>query len=94
MPRYAQAPDAPSEPTSAEGENTQAAQGEDAGWDAYFDEAVDASNGKRHRLALFGMKPEELYDAQGVPQSEDAENALYALGKIEAAKQLQNRERN
>ena len=57
-------------------------------WDGYFLEAVDAANNKRYKQALFGMKPNELYDNQGVPQDEDAENALYALGKQQAEKQM------
>ncbi len=64
-------------------------EGEENGmWDAYFMEAVDTANNKRYKQALFGMKPNELYNNQGEPQDEHAEHALYARGKQQAEKQM------
>ena len=65
-------------------------------WDGYFDEALNVNDNKRFKQALFGRKPSDLYqegDNAGVPVDEDAENALYALGKQQAEKQMKNRNR-
>ncbi len=44
-------------------------------WDDYSVDAVAALNNKR-KQALFGMRPNELYNDVGEPQDEHAENAL------------------
>ena len=48
-------------------------------WEAYFDEALAASNGRAHKV-LYGKAPDELYDAMGEPE-EEAEVVLYGLEK-------------
>ena len=70
-------------------------EGEDGDeWEKYFNEALDASNGRVHKQALFGKAPDELYDNQGEPQDEDAEVALYGIEKQQAERQFRNNERN
>ena len=38
------------------------------GTEDYFDDAVEAWNNKRFRLALFGARPHEMYDDAGPPR--------------------------
>ena len=60
-------------------------------WTDYFDAAVAASNGRKHKQALYGMAPEEVYDEFGEPASENAEHTIFAISTDMATKFAKNK---
>ena len=60
-------------------------------WTDYFDSAVTASNGRKHKQALYGMAPEEVYDEFGEPASENAEHTIFAISTDMATKFAKNK---
>ena len=61
-------------------------------WEQFFEEAVSAQGNRRYEV-LYRQTPNELFDNNGQPRSEDAEHTIFALEQEQAGKLKKNKDR-